>query len=106
MHEFVSKINRTLIRIKSIILDSNFSVFSKLFLFLKLKFKRKFNFVEFHDFEFDKANKEFIDSFLNAKEQQFYLKLLNPRKYFCLARNKYLTHVLLDTLGITNKSTL
>ena len=74
--------------------------------FFYLYVTRGFGFVEYHDFELDKVSKEFVDSFLNWKEQQYFLNLLNPRKYYSLARNKYLTHIILDALEINNKATL
>ena len=65
-----------------------------------------YKFVEIHDNELDIRGKDYEESFLNWKEQQEYLSLLNPRKYFSLARNKYLTHLILDKVGITSKSEL
>jgi hypothetical protein len=67
---------------------------------------RGFTLPEIFENELDLHDKEYQDSFLNLKEQRHYLKLLNPKKYFSLARNKYLTHILLDSLGIEDKSHL
>lgn len=73
---------------------------------LRLKWTRGFYFVEIHDNELDARGKEFEESFLNWREQKKYLDVLNPRKYYILARNKYITHQMLDALGIKEKSTL
>lgn len=55
---------------------------------------------EYYEYEFDKNTKEFRDTFLGMTEQGFYLKTLNPIKYYTLARNKYLTHLYLENVGI------
>ena len=67
---------------------------------------RGFSLPEIFENELDLHGKDYQDSFLNLKEQRHYLKLLNPKKYFSLARNKYLTHILLESLGIKDKSHL
>ena len=58
------------------------------------------NMDEYYEFEFDSQNKEFRNSFLGVLEQRYYLDLLNPRKYYTLARNKYLTHKVLQNTGV------
>ena len=45
---------------------------------------------EYYEYEFEKCTKEFRESFLGWAEQGYYLKTLNPDKYYLLARNKYL----------------
>lgn len=72
----------------------------------RLRSGRKFHFVEIHDNELDLRGKEYEESFLNWEEQKVCLDLLNPRKYYSLARNKYLAHLILDAAGIKNKSKL
>lgn len=55
---------------------------------------------EYYEFEFEKRSKEFRDSFLGWAEQGFYLRVLNPIKYYTLARNKYLAHRMLENVGV------
>ena len=55
---------------------------------------------EYYEFELDKRSEEFRRDFLGLNEQHFYLDLLNPLKYFTLARNKYVTHKVLENTGI------
>ena len=55
---------------------------------------------EYYEYEFEKQSKEFRDTFLGIREQGYYLKTLNPIKYYTLARNKYLAHLCLERAGI------
>ena len=55
---------------------------------------------EYYDFEFDRQTDEFRESFLGLNEQRFYLDYLNPKKFYILARNKYLAHRTLEHAGI------
>ena len=55
---------------------------------------------EYYDFEFEKQDESFRNSFLGLNEQRFYLDYLNPVKYFSLARNKYFAHKLLENTGV------
>lgn len=55
---------------------------------------------EYHDYEFEKRGEEFKKNFLGLNEQRHYLDLLNPIKYYSLARNKYLAHKLLENTGV------
>ena len=55
---------------------------------------------EYLDFEFERQTDVFRKSFLGLYEQQYYLDLLNPVRYFSLARNKYLTHRVLEHTGV------
>ncbi|MBS7156995.1 MAG: hypothetical protein KH112_15505 [Sanguibacteroides justesenii] len=104
--DLLGKIKRTFSRLHCIHMDTGKSYLGICKHFFYLYVTRGFGFVEYHDFELDKVSKEFVDSFLNWKEQQYFLNLLNPRKYYSLARNKYLTHIILDALEINNKATL
>lgn len=56
---------------------------------------------EYYNYEFEKQSQEFKDNFLGVTEQGVYLELLNPFKFYILARNKYLSHLLLENAGIT-----
>lgn len=55
---------------------------------------------EYHEFGFDKRSESFRRDFLGLNEQRFYLDLLNPLKYFSLARNKFMAHKMLENTGI------
>ena len=55
---------------------------------------------EYYDFEFEKQSEGFKREFLGLNEQRVYLDYLNPRKYYSVARNKYLAHKVLDSAGI------
>ena len=43
---------------------------------------------------------------MGLNEQRYYLDLLNPKKYYTVARNKYFSHLFLDAAGIKRKATL
>lgn len=55
---------------------------------------------EYYNFEFDRQSREFQDDFLGGREQGVYLELLNPFKYYILARNKFLAHLVLEQANI------
>lgn len=55
---------------------------------------------EYYDFEFEKRDDEFRRTFLGLNEQRYYLDYLNPVKYYSLARNKYMTHKMLEDTGV------
>ena len=55
---------------------------------------------EYYDFEFEKQDEEFRNSFLGKNEQRHYLDYLNPIKYYSLSRNKYLAHKVLENAGV------
>ena len=55
---------------------------------------------EYYNFEFEKRDESFRKSFLGLNEQRDYLDYLNPIRYYCLARNKYLAHKMLENTGV------
>ncbi len=55
---------------------------------------------EYYEFEFEKRSETFRCNFLGLNEQRLYLDLLNPLKYFSLARNKYMAHKMLENTGV------
>ena len=55
---------------------------------------------EYYNYEFENRSTQFKYSFLGINEQTYYLNVLNPIKYYSLARNKYLTHKLLEDAGV------
>lgn len=55
---------------------------------------------EYYNFEFEKRDESFRNSFLCLSEQRLYLDYLNPIRYYALARNKYLAHKMLENTGV------
>lgn len=68
--------------------------------YYKLYRKKRLLMSEYYEYEFERCTKEFRESFLGWAEQGYYLKTLNPVKYYTLARNKYLAHLCLEKAGI------
>lgn len=96
MRGYKSKIIKGLKLIK----DSDRCLPSLLFDFWTLKRKKGITFGEYYNYEFDRQSDLFKNTFLGKNEQRIYLDYLNPKKYYILARNKYLTHLLLDEYSI------
>ena len=67
---------------------------------IKLNKQKGLTTEEYFQFEFERRDKDFRDSFLGLNEQRYYLDYLNPKKYYILARNKYLTHKVLNNTGV------
>lgn len=74
--------------------------------YLRLHKRKGLSLREYCQFEFERQPKEFKNSFLGLNEQRFYLDLLNPKKYYSVARNKYFSHLFLEAAGIKRKATL
>lgn len=55
---------------------------------------------EYYEYEFEKCSESFRNSFLGLNEQRHYLDLLNPMKYYILARNKFVAHKMLENTGV------
>lgn len=106
MNTLSEKIKRNWKRFQNIRTQSEHGYLGSILYIWRLKRQRGFIFTEIHDNELDLNGREYEESFLNWKEQKRYLDLLNPRKYYSLARNKFLTHLILDSLGITAKAEL
>lgn len=68
--------------------------------YLRLYRKKGLTCDEYCDFEFERQPEEFRQTFLGLNEQRYYLDFLNPVKYYSLARNKYLTHKILENTGV------
>lgn len=68
--------------------------------YLHLYRKKGLTWDEYYSFEFERREDSFRESFLGMNEQCFYLDYLNPKKYYSLARNKYLAHKMLEDAGI------
>lgn len=55
---------------------------------------------EYAEFEMESCSEEFRNAFLGLNEQRFYLDYLNPKKFYILARNKYISHKILENRDI------
>lgn len=86
--------------LKKIVDYSSKSVFFILFDFWKLNRIKGITTEEYFQFELERQDSEFRNSFLGVNEQRYYLDYLNPKKYYILARNKYITHKILENTGI------
>src|SRR5690554_1846380 len=86
--------------IKKIYNNSSKSLLFIIFDFLKLNRQKGITTEEYFQFEFESQDDEFRNSFLGIHEQRYYLDYLNPTKYYILARNKYITHKILDKTGV------
>ena len=73
---------------------------SIMFDYYKIYRKNNLLMSEYYEYEFEKCSNEFRENFLGWTEQGYYLKTLNPIKYYALARNKYLAHLCLERAGI------
>lgn len=80
--------------------DSKKSFFLLLDDYLKLKKRKGIRFDEFFQYEFDKKDENFKKAYLGENEKRAYLDLLNPKKYYVVARNKYFSHLFLENVGI------
>ena len=104
MNKIKQKVQRRTERIRTMLKQRSKNPLELFLYVIRLQSKRGFLFTEIHDYELDIKGETYEETFLNWKEQKRYLELLNPRKYYSLARNKYLTHILLDNVGIQNKA--
>lgn len=96
----IRKVYRLLKEINKIAAFSSKSFLFILVDFLKLYERKGLTTEEYFQFEFEKRDKIFRDSFLGSNEQRLYVDYLNPKKYYILARNKYFTHRILDNTGV------
>ena len=94
------KIRYTIKKLLCIHQDSNKSLFFLFYDFIRLKKRIGLSIDEYTDFEFEQQPSVFRNTFLTRKEQCIYLNVLNPRKYYIMARNKYFSHLLFETRGI------
>ena len=93
-------IKRTFIRLKEIKIESGKGFIEIAKDYYKLSRNIRISFYEYYKFEFEKQPEAFRNSFLSSANKYRYLEILNPRKYYILARNKYITHLFLEDAGI------
>lgn len=94
------KVIKTIEEIKQIAHESKKSVCHIILDYLSLKKDRRLLWEEYYKFEFEKKNEEVRKTILGVVEETFFMDILNPFKYYILARNKYLTHVILENVSI------
>ena len=68
--------------------------------YMRLRRDKMLTIDEFINYEVALRDREFSDSFLSLQESFLYLRVLNPGRYAVLARDKYLTHLVLEKNGI------
>lgn len=68
--------------------------------YLLLRKKKGIGLSEYVDYRLFDSNNELRETFLGLREQVKFLGILNPRKYYSVARNKYFTHLFLEQAGI------
>lgn len=68
--------------------------------FLILHRREQLSSQEYINYDFDLRAASFKDSFLPYAQAKKYWEVLNPERYSCLARNKYLSHLILERAGI------
>lgn len=96
----VGKIKVFLSFLQDVHKDSRKGYFFLLRDFIRLKKEKGISIEEYSNFKFESRGKKFRDSFLSGVEQRPCLNLLNPKKYYILARNKYLSHLILGANNI------
>lgn len=90
----------TLSQLKVIHKESGKNYFFLLNDYLSLKKRKGLNIEEYYQYEFEKRDNTFKNNYLGVNEKRFYLDLLNPKKYYTIARNKYFSHLFLANSGI------
>ncbi|MBE6346168.1 MAG: hypothetical protein E7067_02995 [Lentimicrobiaceae bacterium] len=68
--------------------------------FLKLRRNYLVSKDEYSNYRLYEASNEFRDSYFSLANAYKVWKVINPTKYACIARDKYLSHCLLDSLNI------
>ncbi|MGO3691066.1 MAG: sugar-transfer associated ATP-grasp domain-containing protein [Psychroflexus halocasei] len=93
------KVKRFLYRIKKISKETGKNYLSIISDYSFLRKKLNISFYEYYCFYLDK-NEDLRETFLGYKNKKIFLSLINPRKYYILARNKYLSHVFFKSTSI------
>lgn len=68
--------------------------------YLRLRRRKGLTLEEYDQFHMMERPESFRHHFLGMNEQRYYLDVLNPKKYYILARNKYLAHQVLAAAGL------
>lgn len=88
------------LQLRQVAKESGKSVFEIVGEYIALRQRKCLYWNEYYNFEFDRQDQDFKNVFLGGREQGVYLELLNPFKYYILARNKFLAHLALEQAGI------
>lgn len=91
---------KVLSQLNQVAKESGKSAFKVIGEYVMLRQRKCLYWNEYYNFEFDRQNRNFKNDFLGGREQGVYLELLNPFKYYILARNKFLAHLVLEQAGI------
>lgn len=100
MVTILGKVKRTWGRLCQIQKDGKKSYIAVLVDFWRLRKRTRISFYEYYAYYLDDKTNGLRDSFLASRLKRLYLSVLNPRRYFILARNKYLAHCMFDAVGI------
>ncbi len=93
---YLDRIKRGLICLSQIKDESGKGYFRILLDYYNLHRRIQIGFYEYFKFEFEKQPEKFRSTFLSSKNKRKFLVVLNPRKYYIIARNKYLAHLVLE----------
>jgi hypothetical protein len=98
---YIDRIKRATTRLRQINQESGKGNLRILKDYYSLHRKIQISLFEYFKFEFEKQPEKFRSTFLSSQNKRKFLEILNPRKYYILARNKYITHLFLESAGIT-----
>lgn len=96
----LSRIHNLFLWLREVQSESGKKIYFILQDFLFLKKKEKLSRVEYSNYRMYSQSVDFRNSFLPYAQAEYFWKILNPRRYACLARDKYLSHCLLKNAGI------
>lgn len=96
----IKRLINTIYWLKNLSATSKRNVFYLLYDVIKLKRSNQLSRIEYENFRMYEQTEEFRKSFLSYSEASRYWELLNPINNACLARNKYLSHCLLQTIHV------
>lgn len=68
--------------------------------YVRFYFSKHISATEYNNYQILLKNKDFRSSFLSYGEAEKYWEILNPYKYAVLARDKYISHKVLENAGI------
>lgn len=96
----LARIVNLLKRLKRISFDSKRNILFLLIDYLSLRKRNSISQLEYQNYKMYSKSKDFRESFLSYAEACKYWILLNPLHNACLARNKFLSHRLLESVQI------
>lgn len=96
----VRKIQSLISRIHKVSRKTNTNVITVVIDYVRQKNRNKITFSEYDHYKWPNQTKDFKDTFLPYNLAEKYWTILNPKKYACLARDKYLSHLILESQNI------